>query len=385
MREAMAGVAQRSSRSALTVAAIAIGIGSFVAVLGVTSSANGQISRDFDAVTETQVAVRPVNDVAHPGRRIPTTAEEDVARIMGVEAVGSSWGIAVDTVTTIQGYDMDGRTQSQVLAASAGYWNVVQPTIARGRVFDIALQDMPVAVVGEQVARTLRLLDVEYAPTIFINATPFTVIGVVSDTVGGSAPLSAVTIPAEYARQVFGEPGSQETLTVDTALGASSVVADQLALALNPREPAALQIIEPAPPTVVRGNVSDSVTALFLALAVVCLIVGAIGVSNASLMAVMARVPEIGLRRSLGARPSHIMTQFLLEASIRGFLGGSIGASIALILVAVIAVAQQWTAVVQPWTVVAAPVVGALVGLLAGAYPAARASRIQPIEAIRRH
>lgn len=382
-QEAAAGVTQRFSRSVLTVVGTAMGIGSFIAVLGVTSSANGQISADFDQTTSTQVSAEVVGSATDG--RFPEGAEDAVREIAGVRSVGTWWDVAVDSVRSLPVYLETEPRQLRVIAASPGYWDVIRPTLGAGRTFDAFLDEHPVAVVGEELANSLHVADIENSPTVFIDGVPFTVIGIVSSASHGTAPLSAITIPASYARNAPAGPDAvTESLLIDTQPGAGRVVADQVALAIDAVHPERFKVVAPPNPTIVRDQVGASLQTLFFSLALICLLVGAVGITNSSLLGVMARVPEIGIRRSLGALPRHIAAQFLLEAAILGLLGGAIGASVGLTAVALVAVTQQWTAVIQPWTVVLAPLVGAVVGLLAGLYPALRASRIEPIEAFKR-
>ncbi|GAB3667948.1 hypothetical protein GCM10027589_34160 [Actinocorallia lasiicapitis] len=123
---------------------------------------------------------------------------------------------------------------------------------------------------------------------------------------------------------------------------------------------------------------------LFLALAGICLVIGAVGIANTTLVAVLERTGEIGLRRSLGARRRHIAAQFLTESAALGFLGGLIGTSLGIAAVVTTAIVQDWTPVLEPLTVLPAPLIGAATGVLAGLYPAWRAGHIEPVEALRR-
>lgn len=123
---------------------------------------------------------------------------------------------------------------------------------------------------------------------------------------------------------------------------------------------------------------------LFLLLAGVCLVIGAVGIANTTLVSVMERTGEIGLRRTLGARGRHISVQFLCESSVLGTLGGLVGSALGVLGVVVVALLRDWTPVIHPLTVTSAPGVGLVTGLLAGFYPAWRASRVQPVEALRR-
>lgn len=133
----------------------------------------------------------------------------------------------------------------------------------------------------------------------------------------------------------------------------------------------------------VRDRVSSSTQSLFFALAGISVLVSGVGIANISLIAVMARSREIGLRRSLGALPRDIATQFLLESAIRGLLGGAIGAALSVVTVTVVALSQSWTAVIEPWSILIGPAMGVAIGTAAGLYPALKATRIQPVEAFR--
>ncbi len=123
--------------------------------------------------------------------------------------------------------------------------------------------------------------------------------------------------------------------------------------------------------------------ALFLVLGGVAVLVGAIGIANVTLVSVLERVGEIGLRRALGAGQHHIAAQFPIESTAMGLLGGSIGTSLGVLMVLGVAAARSWTPVLDPSVPLAAPLLGALTGLLAGVYPDLKAARLEPVESLR--
>lgn len=167
-------------------------------------------------------------------------------------------------------------------------------------------------------------------------------------------------------------------------LGAATRIAGEAALALRRDHPEYFKALPPPDPKTLRSGVGGDLGSLFLPLAAVGLVIGAVGIANTTLVAVMERTGEIGLRRALGARGRHITVRFLSESTALGLIGGLIGTSIGTAVVVSVSAARRWSPALDPITLAAAPVPGLATGLLAGLYPAWRASRIPPAEALRR-
>ncbi|GAA4854355.1 ABC transporter permease [Kitasatospora terrestris] len=391
LAEAVSGLLQRPARSALTALGTVLGVGAFVAVLGLTATASSQIDARFDALSATEVTVEDVGG-GRPGATglsFPADADRRIGQLNGVRAAGVYWPVdlADDTVRAAPVGPRRTGEQVAVVAASAGAVAAAAPHFAQGRGFDqwhdsTARQ---VAVIGSGTAARLGITTLDTQPAVFIGGRPFAVIGIVDEVQRKADLLLSVTVPRGTAAKLWGEPGRERArMLIVTRLGAARQVAAEAPLALDATHPEHFRPLPPPDPRALRGGVSSDLDQLFLLLAGICLVIGTAGIANTTLVAVLERVGEIGLRRALGARRRHITAQFLAESASLGLLGGLVGTSLGVLTVLGVAVGRNWTPVIDPVTVAAAPAIGLATGLLAGAYPAWRATRIQPAEALRR-
>lgn len=225
-------------------------------------------------------------------------------------------------------------------------------------------------------------------PAVFIHGTAYTVVGIYRAAQRVVAAQPAMLIPANTALADYGNPqpgiGNQTEaqMIIATRLGAAQVVGAQIAAAELPTDPSRLVVASPPQPQTLRNQVSADLTGLFLILAAISLLIGAVGIANTTLVAVLERREEIGLRRALGARPRHIAAQFLTESTTLGTLGGLIGTSLGVATVVAFAALKDWTAVINTDLTLPAPLIGSIVGLFAGAYPALRAAHTNPLTAL---
>jgi putative ABC transport system permease protein len=386
-------ITTRMARSALTALGTLIGIAVLVSTLGLAKSASARIVTRFDALAATEVTVKAVDggqagsasSGASSAGPIPFDAPARLDVIDGVRS--SSTFSQVKAVRRIRGTPVvdptAGTANVNVLAASSHLPQTVHAVVT-GRFFD-GFHDQrgeAVAVLGAAAARQLNVSAVDDQPAIFLDDRPVVVVGIITATGRKPELLNAIVVPDGLAKAMFGLASPQEVL-VDTRIGAAEVVGRQAPFALRPDAPASLQVVVPPTPTLTRDRVSDDTNALFLVLAGISLLIGGVGIANVTLVSVLERVPEIGLRRALGARRSDLVGHFLIESTALGFLGAVAGTAVGVITTVAIAGLRGWPPTMHPWLPLVAPLLGGLIGLASGAYPAVRAGRVEPIEALR--
>jgi putative ABC transport system permease protein len=401
--EAVAGIVQRPGRALLTMLGTVLGVGAFVAVLGLTATGAGQISHQFTVLADTTVNVQdngPVNNVAGPGTNpaigFPADADAIADRINGVVAAGVWWPVALPDGTSFTGSLALSATASAtvtLVAASPGAVRAMGLTMVAGSPLTTYENDTAqhVALIDTSTAAELGIAPARLAsnPAVFVNGIAYTVIGIYSSAQRVVTSESAMLIPENTALASFGNPqpgiGDQQEaqLVIATKIGAAQAVARQIAAAELPTDPSRLVVASPPNPQNLQSEVTGDLASLFLVLALISLLIGAVGIANTTLVAVLERTEEIGLRRAVGARPRHIAAQFLAEAAVLGTLGGLIGTCIGTAVVVISAAAKDWTAVLNPAYTLPAPLIGTVVGVLAGAYPALRAARTSPLAALR--
>jgi putative ABC transport system permease protein len=391
--EATADIGARPGRLIMTTLGTVLGIGALVATIGFAETTAGQIASQFDAVAQTTVQVTPAKartggETTAAAGRIPWDAPERVMTLVGVEgaALISDVNLGSEPITAVPIVDPSApqKAPPSLVAASGDVLATLHATITSGRMFDAGHDQRAdrVAVLGAGAAESLGVLRIDRQPAIFISGIPYAVIGIVDDFQRRSDLRDAVIIPSQSASADF-RLGAPSELQIRIAVGAGQQVAKQAPLVLAPNAPETLEAAAPPSRSSLASNVQADVNFVFLILGGIVLLAGALGIANVTLLNVMERVGEIGLRRAVGATRRQIATQFMVESVIIGLLGGLIGASVGVFAIVIVSLTQGWTPVVQPWVAIGGALLGAVVGWLAGAYPAGRAARIEPVAALR--
>jgi ABC-type antimicrobial peptide transport system permease subunit len=389
---AVAGMTAKPVRAALTALGTLLGIGALVVTMGIARTAGAQIVGRFDALAATQVTVEAASSAGGSGSQrrsvLPWDVDDRVGVLAGVVAVGAfgdaDAGRARVTATDVRDPSRRDDVKLRVVGATPGLIDAVRGEVIAGRWFDLghSARADRVVVLGRDAAARLGVDDLGRSPSVSIGGERFAVIGILGAPAREPGLSTAVILPAGTAEKRFGLAGPSKVV-IDTEIGAASLIAGQAPTALAPANPLAVRASAPADPAATRAAVSSDVDGLFVVLGLVSLVVGAIGIMNVTLVTVMERTGEIGLRRALGAGRRHIAGQFLLESTLVGLLGGIAGATLGVLTVVGVSAARSWTPVVDLGLVGLAPVGGAVTGLLAGLYPAWRAASMEPVDALR--
>ena len=395
VREAAAGIDARPGRLFLTILGTVLGIASIVVTVGLAQTAGGQIQARFDAVSVTQAMAAPRTGQNRGGQQqavvaLPWDSDDRASRIAGVEAAGLiaavNAGGARVTAVPVNDPSQPPPVSPPVFAATEGLLDAVRGVTTAGRFFDAGHDERAdrVVVLGARAAERLGVSRVDRQPSIFIGDRSYAVIGIIDEVARRSDLLDGVILPMGTARTDFGL-GAPEELHLRIAVGAGPVVGEQVPLALSPNSPETISMQVPPTGSAMRDGVQADLNTIFLALGGVALLIGGLGIANVTLLSVMERVGEIGLRRALGARRIDIGAQFMLESVTVGLLGGLIGSALGVAVVVVASALQPtpWTPILDLTVVFGAALGGGVIGLLAGIYPALKAASVEPIAALR--
>jgi putative ABC transport system permease protein len=393
LTEATADLGTRPGRLAMTLLGTALGIGALVATVGFAQTSAGQLSRQFDAVSATQVTIGPAEATTADGARVTTTRLpwDSVSRLetlAGVESAATvaelALGDAAVTAVPVNDPAAPAVAAPTVVAASPGLIGTLGGSVASGRLFDVGHDERGdrVAVLGARAAERLGVGGVGSQPSIFVDGLAYAVVGVFDGVERRAELLDAVVVPTGSARADFGLAGPGEA-QVRIEVGAGPTVAEQAPLALAPGSPDEIEVVAPRSGSDLAEAVQADVNLVFVIVSVIALLAGGLGIANVTMLSVGERTGEIGLRRAVGATRRQIAGQFVAESVVLGLLGGLAGAAVGVAAVVAVSVVQQWTPVVDPLIAGAGAVLGAVVGFAAGGVPARRASRIEPVDALR--
>jgi putative ABC transport system permease protein len=385
-RLASVGLRTRRLRAALSALGIAIGVAAIVAVLGLSSSSAAALNAEIAALGTNLLTVTSGQSLTGPAE-LPVQAPAMIARLPGVYQVQSTGSTDANVYRSPLIPAVNTNALS-VDAASLGLPATAGTGVAQGRFLNAATAREPVGVLGAAAAQLLGIDRVFPGERVWISGINggegmwLYVAGILKPDVLSPDVDASVLVGYSFAEQYLGFDGHPTTVYVKATASRVNAVDNLLAAQADPEDPTAADVSQPSAALVAQADAKGAFNTLFLGLGAVALLVGAIGVANIMVIAVLERRSEIGLRRALGATRGHIRIQFLAEAIALALFGGAAGVIAGAAATAVYAHSKGWATVIpaQAWAggLAAALLIGALAGLL----PAIRAAHLSPTQAL---
>jgi putative ABC transport system permease protein len=383
MSVAVQGLRTRRLRASLSALGIAIGIGAMVAVVGVSASSQANLLSTIDKLGTNLLTVAPGQTFLGANEVLPSTALGSIDHMDAVERDSAVYQLSNVTVRRTPyvpeeqtgGIGVDA-TDTRLLATVGG-------ELAAGHFLNKANENYPTVVLGAQAASTLQIQNLNGHIQVFLGGTWFNVIGVLKPVILDPGLDSTAFIGLPVAERLFRAQPNPSEIYLRANVDQVTQVSNLLAATADPQNPDGVQVSRPSDALEARAAAKGQFTTLLLGLGAVALLVGAIGIANIMVISVLERRGEIGLRRALGATRRHISSQFLTESALLAALGGIAGLLVGALATLAYALAQNQPWVVPAYALIAAPVAGLAIGAVAGLYPAAKAARLSPTEALR--
>ncbi|QKW35931.1 ABC transporter permease [Actinomadura sp. NAK00032] len=379
LRVGAAGLRTRPARVFLSALGIAIGIAAMIGVVGISTSSRAQLQAALDRLGTNLLTVGPGQDLFGENAELPEQAVGMVARIPGVESASATATLDVSV------YRNDRIPEGQtggiaVRAARLDLPATVGLRTAAGGWLNAGTAKYPAVVLGADSADRLGVA----APgvQVWLGSQWFTVVGILEPNELVPEVDSTALVGWDAAAVHLGFDGHPTTVFTRAREDAVEKVRDLLAATANPQAPTEVEVSRPSDALAARDAADQAFTGLLLGLGAVALLVGGVGVANTMVISVLERRAEIGLRRALGATRGQIRLQFLTESQLLAALGGVGGVAIGIAVTAVFAVSQGWPTVVPVWAMAGGVLATLLIGAVAGLYPAVRAARLAPTEAL---
>lgn len=372
----------RPARAVLMALGPVLGVGVIIGAFGILHSTEGELRA---ALERLGVNLITVDALGGENARLPDVAVERAASIPTVTGVvGLARVSASASASAPDGDSGAPPIANDVFAVSDELFEVLGLDVSSGRRIGEVdeAHDLPVAVLGLQVARNVGF-EAGSPQVIYVGSQPLAVVGVLERSVLVSELNFAVLVPSSTASSLLGASPAPARLIVAVEAGTAGLTASLLPSVVTYGGPGELQVRFPAELLAAQVEVDRTVASAIFAIGFLSMLVGAFGIANVMMIAVLERRREIGVRRALGHTRFVIGAQFVIEAAILGVIGASAGALAAAAIVLIVSVVADWVVVMQPGTALIALTAGFAMTVLASLYPASRAAAMEPLDALR--
>jgi putative ABC transport system permease protein len=392
MRFALRGLAANKLRSSLTTLGITIGVGAVILLIAVGSGASAAVENSIASLGTNVLTVTRAGGFGQGATARPLTVDDARSLVdpLGAPDIGAASPVVSTSVTAVYGslsHDIP-----QFTGTYPAYFQTTNSPLSSGSAFtdDDVKEGRKVLVIGTTAAQELFGNDDPVGQQVLVNSIQFTIIGVLAPkgTNGLQNADDSAVAPLSAVQNSITGYGNLNQIVVQ-AKSADAVPAAQAEVTaildarhrISANRASDFRILNPSQLLAARTQTTQTFTVLLAAVAAISLLVGGIGVTNIMLVTVTERIREIGIRKAIGATRGAILGQFLAEATLLSLFGGALG-------VAVGVIGSQFRIVgiepvVVPGSIFLAFGVSALIGLFFGSYPASRAARLRPIEALR--
>ena len=377
------GMRTRPLRAALSALGIGIGIAAMVAVLAIPASNQKAVNDKLAKLGTNLLVANTGQTLSGTPAVLPKTAAV-MARRIGPVSAATSVGVVKAAVYRSDKINAGDSGSLAVYAATPDLLTVLDGKVRTGTFLNAATGRYPAVVLGSVAAARLGIdnLDHAHPRQVWIGNHWFTVIGILAPMPLSPEIERSVLIGWNIAHQYLKFNQHPDRVYVRTDGSQIDAVRQVLGQTIDPQAPNEVQISRPSDALAARQLVDSSYRSLFLGLGAVALLVGGVGVANTMVISVLERRREIGLRRSLGATKRQIRGQFLTESVLLSGLGGVAGVMVGVLATSGYALSQHWPAVLPLTTLLGGVACSALVGGIAGAYPAMRAANLPPTQAL---